>query len=456
MSTQSAIPVELGHRAVALQHFRRVQRHLGNAFYGIADYLAQPLGMLIAAPFLVHHLGLQQYGVWMLVAAVLGSMGMLGTGFGDATMKYVSTYKALSSAHGVRRTIRGTLTINALLGGLLALGLWAGARFTVLHIFKIEPQYHLATISALRIASLIMFIRSIESVFVSTLRAYECYGPTVKISVLTRSCNIVAAVALAAMHFGVVAIMASTLVIALIGLLLQALAVRRSINGVTFWPSLDRSALKEIFSFGCFSWFQGLAAVAFMHADRLLVGAMLGTSEVAYYAICVQATQSVHGFTAAALNFIFPHMSSQYEAGSISSAKRAYRLAKRFNLLLCTGLSLPLILFAKPILTLWMGPAVAQQAFLPFSLLALAYGVLGITVVPHYTLLALGEVRFVSFVNVLAGILSLGAAALLMPSFGLVGAAIGRLLYGPVVSFNFLKARQRFLSTSSFTDAEIK
>ena len=72
------------------------------------------MSMLVAAPFLVHRLGLSQYGIWMLVNAILGSMGTLSMGFGDATVKYVSAYRGQNNLVGVEHTIRATLTINVL------------------------------------------------------------------------------------------------------------------------------------------------------------------------------------------------------------------------------------------------------------------------------------------------------------------------------------------------------
>src|ERR1041385_2232356 len=108
----------------SLQKSRNFRESAGNAAYSIAEYIAQPVSMLLAAPFLVHKLGLQQYGIWMLVSAILGSMGILSTGFGDATVKYVSTYRGQNNQAGVERTIRATLTINTLLGGLFGLIVW--------------------------------------------------------------------------------------------------------------------------------------------------------------------------------------------------------------------------------------------------------------------------------------------------------------------------------------------
>lgn len=433
----------VGKTVSALRASRNFRDSAGNAFYCIAEYIAQPVSMLVAAPFLVHKMGLDQYGIWMLVSAILGSVGILSTGFGDATVKYVSSYRGQNNPLGVERTIRATLTINMFLGSLFGLLVWILAPFSVHHIFKIAPEFYAASIGAIRISAVILVIRSVESVFVSTLRAFERYGPPVKLNVFLRSIVVVSAVVLAALGRGVVAIMAATLFWSALIVVLQAVAARRVIGRLNPWPTFAKEALAEVFSFGCFSWLQALAGVAFTYADRFLVAAMLGTAPIAIYVLCVQATQPIHGLAAAAFNFVFPHISSRHEAGEIHGPRRVFRLA----LLSSVGFSLmmagPLVLLGKPLLTLWMGSAFAKQAYFVLAILAVAHMILAVNIVPHYTLLALGKVRFVSTVNILGGIVSLGAAALLIPSFGLVGAGIGRLLYGPVTALNLLKARTK-------------
>src|SRR5579884_2244247 len=296
------------------KHFRD---SAGNAFYSIAEYIAQPISMVLAAPYLVHKLGLQQYGVWMLVSAILGSMGILSTGFGDATVKYVSTYRGQNNPAGVQRTVRATLSINILLGGLFGLLVWVIAPFSVEHVFKIDPALHLPSIQAIRISAVILLLRSVESVFVSTLRAFERYGPPVKLNVFLRCIVVISAVGLAAMGRGVVAIMAVTLFWSALVVILQAMAARQVAGELNPLPTFSHDAVSEVFSFGCFSWLQALAGVAFTYADRFLVAAMLGAGPVAIYVLCVQATQPIHGLSAAAFNFVFPHISSRHEAGEV-------------------------------------------------------------------------------------------------------------------------------------------
>jgi O-antigen/teichoic acid export membrane protein len=432
----------------ALRTSRNFRKSAGNAIYSVAEYIAQPLSMLAAAPFLVHKLGLPQYGIWMLVSAILGSVGTLSNGFGDATVKYVSAYRGQNNPAAVERTIRATLTINAFLGGLFGLLVWASAPYAVEHIFKIEPVFHATCLQAIRISAVILVIRSIESVFVSALRAFERYGPPVKLNVFLRTMVVVTAVGLAAMGYGVATIMMATLFWSALIVVLQAIAARRVVGPLTPLPTFEKEALADVLSFGCFSWLQALAGVVFNYADRFLVAAMLGTAPVAIYALCVPAAQPIHGLASSAFNFVFPHISSRREAGEIHGLRRVFRLAFVANVILSAALAAPLVLFGKPLLTLWMGPRFAKQAYVVLAVLAMAHLILAINIVPHYTLLAFGNVRLVSMVNLAGGILSLVAVALLVPRLGLVGAAIGRLFYGPAAILYFLKLKTHFARTA--------
>jgi O-antigen/teichoic acid export membrane protein len=443
MGTETWNLERMAKTAGALRSSRNFRESASNAFYSVAEYIAQPLSMLVAAPFLVHKLGLQQYGIWMLVSAILGSMGILSTGFGDATVKYVSAYRGQNDPGGVERTIRATLTINTVLGGLFGLLVWVLAPYSVDHVFKIEPLFHVASILAIRISAVILVIRSVESVFVSTQRAFERYGPPVKLNVFLRLVVVLSAVVVAAIGQGVVAIMIATLFWSALIVVLQVIAARRVVGAFNALPTFRTEALAEVFSFGCFSWLQALAGVVFTYADRFLIAAMLGAAPVAIYALCVQATQPIHGLAAAAFNFVFPHISSRHEAGEVHGPRRVFRLALLASVGLSLVLALPLILLGKPLFVFWMGKAVANEGHLVLALLAVAYALMALNIVPHYALLAFGRVRLISGLNVGSGILLIPLMAIFIPRFGLAGAALGRILYSLLLAVPYLLASRK-------------
>jgi O-antigen/teichoic acid export membrane protein len=104
------------------------------------------------------------------------------------------------------------------------------------------------------------------------------------------------------------------------------------------------------------------------------------------------------------------------------------------------------VLFGKPLLRAWMGPAVALQAGTVLSIVAVSFGLLGLNITGHYALLALGQVRLVSILNLAGGTAMLAVMMLLVPRYGLVGAAIGRLIYGPITLLMYWRLRLLILS----------
>jgi O-antigen/teichoic acid export membrane protein len=254
---------------------------------------------------------------------------------------------------------------------------------------------------------------------------------------------------LAAFGLGVFAIMVASLIIGVFGLLFQVLAVRRVVGPVTLLPSFNISSLRLVFAFGIFSWFQALAGIAFIHGDRLAVGAVLGTTAVAYYTICVQLAQPIHGFVSAALSIVFPNVSARLASGDRIGAISLFRRVFFVNLAVVLAIATPLILGGRLILTIWMGPAFASIATRVLIILAVAYAVLAMNITGHYMLLAFGKVRLVALLNVAGGIATLLIAIVLMRSFGLSGAAAGRLAYGPITLLYYVGLAAAFRKTSA-------
>jgi O-antigen/teichoic acid export membrane protein len=439
MSADSFDWQKIGQEVTALRKSQAFRRSASNAVYNVTDYLAQPVLMVVFAPLLVRHLGLDHYGLWMLVSALAGTFGILQVGLGDATTKYVSAYRGQDDLPSVVRVIRGTLTLSILLSGLTTLTLFLLAPILVRHVFKIEPSDYLMATRAIQIGTWVLLLRSVSAVFSNTLRAHEAYGPSTRITAFVKVAIVASAVALALGGRGVVAIMYSTVGLTVVGLILLVLAVQRLLPGVSFWPTLETRTWREVFHFSLYSWIQGISSSAFSQADRLLIAGLLGTSALAYYTICVQLAQQVHGLPAAAFDFLFPHVSAKHRSGKEKGVKRVYRLAIAANILLSASLTLPLVFFGRRILSMWMGKSFADHSYLPLSILALSFFMLSLNVAPHFTLLGLGKIRFVSLTNLFGGALSLVGAVALIPPLGLIGAATGRLFYGPVISMNYLK-----------------
>jgi O-antigen/teichoic acid export membrane protein len=414
---------------------------LRNSLYGTGEYVALPLILLLATPFLLHRLGLAQFGLWMLASAAVTSSSLISAGFGDGALKYAATYRGGGDRQRLEHTLRVNLTINLALGALLAILLWCGSPYASRSMFKIDSALQSDAVTAFRIGSVILLVRCFESVLTGALRAHERYGPAAQINVLSRAAVIFTACALAARGHGIVAIMVATLCGVTASAFSQLLAVHALIGRLWLLPSFDRAALSEVCSYGCFSWVQAVSGCIFNQADRLLIGALLGAASVGYYSVCVQAAQPIHGLIAAGLHFLFPHLSARLVKAPASELRRIVLSAFQVNAIAAAGLCIPIVLFSRTILRLWMGATFASQAWPLLSIIALGFGLLALNVTGHYTLLALAQVRLVAMLNLAGGAAMLLVMFFLIPRFGLTGAAIGRLIYGPITLLMYGRLR---------------
>ena len=154
-----------------------MRAHLANAGYGLLDYAAYPIGMLLVAPIVLHNMGAAQYGIWAIVTAIVSTGSIIASGFGDANIQHVSSQRGLGQHDHLLRTVRCMIGINLVLGTALALLAWTLAPLAARHIVpSMDPSLQQDCLWSLRIASLLLWVRTMESVCISTQRAFQRYG----------------------------------------------------------------------------------------------------------------------------------------------------------------------------------------------------------------------------------------------------------------------------------------
>ena len=415
--------------------------HISNATYGIADYISLPALMLCSAPFLLYHLGVEQYAIWVLASATVTSGFLLSAGFGDAALKYISTYRGNHDHAGTERIVRTLLGINLVLGITVAALLALFIPPLVAHLPNVSASLQISYQHALEIGCVLLVVKVVESVFICAQRAFERYDIAARFTIATRVVTIGAAVIIAALGRGTVAIMLSTLLVALISVVLQAFTVWRHLAIHSLLPSLHPASMKELFSFGAFSWLQGLVGLFTGQADRFLVGYLLGTHALAYYSICVQAAMPIHGIAAAGLQVLFPYLASRLRVLSNTALRQKFAAAFAANIALVAILAFPVIFGSRYILSYWLDPNFAAHASLTLSITACGFALLGLNVTGFYMLMAMGRIKLLVFVNTVGAAVMLVAITLLAPRFGIAGAAAGRLLFGPIVCIIYIPLR---------------
>jgi O-antigen/teichoic acid export membrane protein len=415
-----------------------MKAHLWNAAYGILDYGAYPIGMLAVAPVALHNLGLAQYGIWALATAVVSTGGTIASGFGDANIQHVASRRGTDSKGMLIRAVRSMMGINLIIGVLFAAIGWLISPLAAAHMTVADVQLRQSCVWSLRIASLMIAIRAIESVCISTQRAFERYGAAIRISIMARFIALAIAAGLSFACRSAVAMVLTTGILTAAGLWLQIAHLKNFLSAESLMPAFDRGSWRALFSFGVFSWLQAVAGVVFSQVDRLMLGITLGAGVVASYALCAQMAQPIFGFAASGLHFLFPYLSSLNSSSSSASLKRPLLAAFAWNLFFVAVSTSSMLLLGDRILRAWAGAEIAQGAAPVLAMIIWSSALLGLNVTATYALLALGRVQLVTWFNLAGGTSMMLLMLFLAPRIGIRGIAIARLSYAVIPLFLYI------------------
>jgi O-antigen/teichoic acid export membrane protein len=431
-----------------------MKRHMTNAAYGVLDYASYPLGMLLVAPIVLHKLGVAEYGLWMVSTSAVSAGGIIASGFCDAGIQCVAKLRSGNESGLMAHTVRAMFAINTVLGSAIAVLLWIAAPYIARHLAVSHILPLSECLTCLRIASVLILVRALEAVSVSTQRAFEEYRGTVQISIAIRFLTLGSAAVLALVGRRTESIMVVTAMFLIAGTCLQFRHLRRFIASDSLWPDFKFCETSTLLRSGIFVWLQALSSVVFRQFDRILLGISLGASAVAPYSLCIQFAEPLFGLTASGLSFFFPYLSGRASTLSRHALRRSVLKAFLCNLLLVSSGAGLLLLFGGRFLQAWAGSAVAQSAKSILPLIVIGSAFSGLSVTGTYAMQALGLFRAVAYIS----IGSRSGLLLLMLYFlhhrGLQGLAVARVCYGAAALLVYLPLIQK-LGSSRKTESSI-
>ena len=408
-----------------------MRHHIENALWGTLDYAVYPVSMLLMAPILLRALGPAQFGIWAFASAAGNTGAILASGFGDANIQHVALARSTRNSGRVEQCIRTTVAVHLLLGFFIAGAMCIAAPVIAERVANGTADVH-QCVACLRIAAGTIPLRAIETVIVSTQRAFERYSEAVRISASVRVFSLGVSAGLAVLGWNSQQILAAAAVLMALGTLAQCVRLCNLVTARSLVPLLDPEAGKSLIKVGSLTWLQSAAAVIFGQVDRLVVGVVYGSVTVGAYTLCVQMAQPIAGITASALHFVFPYLARTTETGGLQGLRVKVAKVLICNLLLVSVEAGVLLRFGGRLIRIW-APSVALHmppSVLPVAVLASA--LVGLSVTGTYAMLAIGRAGAVVWMTLASGAAMLCSVGWLWRHFGVTGVAASRVLFGLV------------------------
>src|ERR1035437_5120491 len=160
-------------------------KNISNAAWSSIEAVIYPALMLVATPIFIQKLGVELYGIWMLVNTIVASIGILNIGLGDATIKFVSKNLALKDKDGVIKIISATYSLYLILAILvMAIGFVFAFLLKNFNLFHVSEAYMSVTCHTIQIAGITLGLKFIEQIFLAVFKGYQRYDLAAKVSII--------------------------------------------------------------------------------------------------------------------------------------------------------------------------------------------------------------------------------------------------------------------------------
>lgn len=384
---------------------------------------------LVLTPFVLRELGEARYGIWVISSSIIGYYGLLDLGFRGSINQYLTRYLAVPDYEKASACM-STAVVALTVFGVAFAGLSVGAAYVAPHIWNFPPGMEREAFWCILIVGLTSALQFAFFPYMAVFTATQRFDLANLIGISTRLLTAVC-VYLALSHgYGLIGISAATCGASLVDYLVRWRVARRLAPQLTIgMRRASRAQLGQLASFGIWTFFISLNAYIYLHAQLLLIGALLPIAAVGYYALATGLAQQVNGALSPIGQVIYPAATSLHAQSDRVTLERLYHDGTRLMLLVMVCVVLIAGFWAEDFYRLWIGSKYIAQGG-PMPSVALLLQVLLVATVSSFfsnvaaqILMGSGRVRRFASLLICGSALNLGLSVALIGPFGLLGLA---------------------------------
>jgi O-antigen/teichoic acid export membrane protein len=400
----------------------RAELARGTAFNFMGQFLPLIAGVVLM-PYIVKGLGPDRFGVLGIVWVVFGYFSMFDFGLGRATTKFVAEWLATENTTHVPALVWTSIITQVFFGLVGCLILCEATPLLVNKGLKIPP--YLA--DEARLTFLIVSMSLPLVLANNSLRAVleGCQRFDIVNLLRVPSSALVFIIPAVALPFGLrLPGVVLLLVISRLGSAIAHLVYCfRVLPSLKSWPTFSKRAIRPLISFGGWVALANVVNPILLSMERFLIGSLLSLAMVGYYTASFEAVTKLWMIPTSLTVTIFPACSA---LGSERRRELAvlYFRSMKYVFIILSPVVLVLVLYARQVIHLWLGPDFAAKSSLVLQILAVGVFINCFAYVPYCFLQALGRPRAAAVLFLLELPPYAGFAWWMIRHAGIAGAAI--------------------------------
>jgi len=395
-------------------------------FFRFANVVATAIASVMVTPFVVHHLGDRNYGLWTLVGTLLGYSGVLELGLAPAVTRYLSRSLGAGDQESCNRVFNTSLRLYL---GIGALALLISGALAVLAPWLCHNPADVPLFSKLLLImgvymALLLPTRVYKGLLEGHLR-FDMTGSFELLGLVLRT-GLVFPVLLSG--YGLMGLAWLTLLTSLPSMGLLIYFAHRELPFLRierrYW---QHDTARSLFSYSVYSLITNLANILRFKLDSLVVAGYVGLSAVTHYRIGGMLNQYYFDLMSSAFG-VFPSVFSRQEgANDYEVLRKTFFFASKLAVCVSSFIGFGLLAWGKPFIILWMGRKYVDSYRV---MVILVTGVMvSLWQGPSISLLyGISKHKVYAILNSIEGVANLLLSLLFVHWYGMYGVALGTLV----------------------------
>ncbi len=417
----------------------------------VVNYAGQGFSLIltfVTAPYIVHHLGPELYGVVALVQVTAGFAGMLNLGIGRALTKYVSELFWKKEFEEINRLFQ-TAWSTCLMAGVIALAALIGPKDWIGRLFfRGGPEISHVVGFAIYVAAFGLFTSMLLEALSGLPPALQRFDVLNSVNVVVSVVRNIGPVVVLALGYGIRMVLIVILASNIVAVAAFAIVSCRLIPGLSVVPRFSGPAFKKLFSFSLPLLLSALFALIVARVDRFILAYYLPLAAVTFYTLPYSISEKASVGVVNITSVVFPFTSELHAMGHHDKVQELYLRATKILMLVTLPITAILLAVPGPILRFWLGKEYAQQGALVLCLLGIATLLIAMSAVPTVTSLGVGNAWMPAAFAFGSSVINLASNFVLIPRYGINGAALASLLSQALIVPPFMYAVTRMIRFS--------
>ncbi len=421
------------------------QNALKNSAYNFISFVLPIIVIIFITPIVISKWGPKEYGVYIFLNTVTVFLGLLDLGVSTANSKHIIEYKTKEQDDKLKKLIYSMNSVYAIMSiiyFIICFGIGIIIQTFFIERVGVGNNYLLIFF----ILGVTTAISALFNNFNNILITIQRYDLQVKIYVFFTLLSSGLMLGLVLLGYGIITVLMMQLAIAILTCVTQIVIVKKVFPIIKMKFAWDKTEIFRNYKFGFLVAFNNVANSSLVHFDKLLIPVFLGNAQLTYYSVPGSIATKISSVSTTLSTVLFPITVNLHSLNNIEKIKKLYIRSMRLILILSSAISLSIIFNAEKILLYWLDKSFVSQSLTVLILLVLTNFILALFNPLSNLLIAMGKMKFLTIGSFTMAIINLISLLILLPRYGINGAAFSYLISVLMIFAMFSYAEKKYFN----------